>query len=274
MYVVKILLIFLFILNFTFIFCQGVYSNGARNISLANATAALNDEWYFYNNPGVVPISKNITLGASYENRFLVKEMQSQSLVGIIPMKNGVISFGSQLYGYSQFRSFKSGVGYAMQLAEFVSAGIQLNYQGIRLNQNYGGYKTVTAEVGVLAKLNKKLSCGFSVWNIGNAILDDYQNDRFTNTMRLGFNYKLSQMVTILAELEKNSLYPLNLKMATEYKPSENVFIRGGCSLQPVSFSFGFGYLFAQSFSLDFGTTYHQPLGWSPAVSCVYKILK
>ena len=217
---------------------QGVYTSGARNVALSNATVAISDEWSYFNNPGAISVNQKVAFGVSYENRFLLKEMQSQSFVGVIPLKKGVLSIGGQLYGFSQLRSFKSGVGYAMPLAEFVSAGVQLNFQGVRLNQNYGSSNTMTAELGVLTKLNKKLSIGFSVFNLGSALLDDYQNDRYTNVIRLGAHY---------------------------------MYLRGGYSLQPVSFSFGFGYVFVESISLDFGTAYHQQLGWSPAVSCLYK---
>jgi len=76
-----------------------------------------------------------------------------------------------------------------------------------------------------------------------------------------------------LSEIEKNSEFPLNVKLATEYSPAENAFIRGGFSLRPVSFSFGFGYVLAKTIMLDIGSGYHQSMGWSPAVSCSYKFL-
>ena len=267
----KIIILLAIIFQLNYALTQGVYTSGARNVALSNATVAISDEWSYFNNPGAISVSQKVAFGVSYENRFLLKEMQSQSFVGVIPLKKGVLSIGGQLYGFSQLRSFKSGVGYAMPLAEFVSAGVQLNFQGVRLNQNYGSSNTMTAELGVLTKLNKKLSIGFSVFNLGSALLDDYQNDRYTTVIRLGAHYKLSDKVLFLAELEKNSEYPLNLKFSSEYLPAKNMYLRGGYSLQPVSFSFGFGYVFVESISLDFGTAYHQQLGWSPAVSCLYK---
>ncbi len=253
------------------ILSQGVYTTGARNLALSNATVAHSDEWFYFNNPGAIQDIKKFSVGVSYENRFLLREMQSESVVGVIPLKKGILSIGSQIYGYTQFRSFKTGVGYALPLAEFLSAGVQLNYQGVRLNQNYGNANAMTAEFGVLSKLNKKVSIGFSIFNIGSAILDDYEYDRYSNEMRLGVRYQLSNKVMFLSEIEKNSEYPLNVKFSTEYLPADNVYLRGGFSLQPVSYSFGLGYVFAKSVMLDFGTSYHQFLGWSPAVSCSYK---
>lgn len=252
---------------------QGVYNSGARNVALSNTTAADSDEWFYFNNPGAYAEKNRFFVGVSYENRFLIKEMQSQTIVGVIPLRKGALSVGSQVYGYTQFRSFKTGLGYALPLAEFISAGVQLNYQGVRLNQYYGSKNTMTAEFGILTKLNKKVNIGFSVFNLGSTILDDYQYDRFTNLMRLGVRYQLSDKVLFLSEIEKNSEFPLNVKLATEYSPAENAFIRGGFSLRPVSFSFGFGYVLAKTIMLDIGSGYHQSMGWSPAVSCSYKFL-
>ena len=268
----RISLFFLLCFQIHVLISQGIYSSGARNVALSNASVALSDEWYFFNNPGATPSSQKMAFGVSYENRFLLKEMQSQTLVGVIPLKKGVLSFGSQVYGYSQFRSFKTGIGYALPLAEFISAGVQLNYQGVRLNQNYGSVNAMTAEFGLLTKLNKKVAIGFSIYNIGSALLDEYQYDRFTNLLRLGLKYQLSDKVMFLSEIEKNSEYPLNVKISTEYLPTDNVYLRGGFSLQPVAFSFGFGYVFEKFFMLDVGSTYHQVLGWSPAISCSYKL--
>ena len=85
-------------------FGQGVYPSGARSMSMANASVTLNDVWAHYNNPGAVGNVKELTVGISYENRFLLKELQSQSVAAVIPLKVGAISVGGQMFGYRDFR--------------------------------------------------------------------------------------------------------------------------------------------------------------------------
>ena len=139
----KLLIIFLFY-SFTTI-AQGWQPMGSRSMSLSNSTVALEDVWAFHHNPAALYNLKKIEFGVSYENRFLMKELQSQGLVVAIPIKSGVISIGSQSFGYNQFRTYRNGLGYSMKLADFLSIGVQLNHHFVRINYIYGNDQTVTA---------------------------------------------------------------------------------------------------------------------------------
>lgn len=247
-------------------FSQGWQPMGARSNSLGNASVCLDDVWAFHHNPGATAGITKIGAGISYENRFLLKELQSQGLVVAVPMKKGVLTFGGQSFGYNQFRTYKTGVGYALKLADFISAGVQMNYNAVRIS-GYGSHQTVTAEAGVLAKISDYWSIGFSVFNISRNKLSNYMEDRYSSVMRFGTSYKLSKSVLLLAEAEKQVEYALRIKTGVEYLPMENLYIRGGFATAPIEFSFGFGYAFKGVYKLDFGTSYHQILGWSPHTS-------
>jgi len=251
---------------------QGYYPMGSRAQSLGNASNTLEDVWAYHHNPAALTGVKKLAVGISYENRFLLKELQSQGLAVALPLKKGVISFGGQRFGYRNFLSFKTGLGYSLKLSELLSAGVQLNYAGIRLPDAYGSHGTVTAELGLLAKVNDKWKLGFSVFNIGRNKLSDYQEDRYTTVMRLGTAYKISSKVLFVAEAEKNVDYPLRGKVGIEYAVVSNFFIRGGFATEPVEVSFGVGYQFKKFFKLDLGSCYHQILGWSPNFSFNYQL--
>jgi hypothetical protein len=240
---------------------------GSRSMSLANATVALEDVWAFHHNPSVLTNLKKIEFGVSYENRFLMKELQSQGLVVAIPIKNGVISIGSQSFGYNQFRTYRNGLGYSMNLAEFLSIGVQLNHHFVRINPAYGNHQTVTAEVGALAKINEKWSLAFSVFNITRNRLSEFAEDRYSTIMRLGTKFSVSEKVLFLAEAEKSVDYSIRFKTGIEYLPLDNFYVRGGFATAPIEFSFGLGYSFSGKYKLDLGSAYHQVLGWSPNFS-------
>ncbi len=250
-------------------FSQGWMPVGARSNSMGNASVALNDVWAFHHNPAGLSELKTIQGGISYENRFLLKELQSQSMVVGIPLKKGVISVGGQFYGYQLYRSTRAGVGYSMLLSERLSMGVQLSYQGLRLTEAYGSKNTVTAEVGIMAKLTEKWSLGFSAFNVGRSKLSSYQNDRFTALMRLGTRYKVSDKLLFLAEAEKDLDYALRAKAGMEYEALRRFFVRAGFATNPIEISFGFGYKW-KMIQLDLGSAYHQQLGWSPHFSLTY----
>jgi hypothetical protein len=240
---------------------------------MANASACNIDAWGYHNNPGALGQVESITAGVSYENRFLLKELQSQGFAVVIPLKVGVISVGGHLYGYNQFRSFKGGLGYSMKLADKFYAGVQLNYQGIRLSQNYGSTNSMTAEAGIYGEITDNWSFGVSVFNLGRAKLSEFQDDRYSTVMRIGSVYKFSDKFLLSGEFEKDLEHDLRFKSGLEYQVIDNFFVRGGFATAPVEVTFGFGYKFKQV-QLDLGSAYHQILGWSPHFSLVFQAKK
>lgn len=264
----KILLLIILIAN-SFVYSQGWVPVGSRSNALANASVTLADVWAFHHNPGALGELKQATIGISYENRFLLKEFQSQGIAYAQPLKYGVISVGAQLYGYKQFRTQRIGAGYSLKLTKHFFAGVQLNYQGLQLNSNYGNRNSVTAEVGLQAVITESWRLGFSVLNIGSAKLNSYQDERFMTNFRLGMSYLLSKKVLFLLEGSKTIVDKVRIKGGVEYQAVKNLFIRAGVASGPLEFSFGLGYKW-NVISIDVGSSYHQVMGWSPNISLTY----
>lgn len=267
-------LCFVFMLFEFTTFGQGLYFSGSRSNALGNASVCLTDVYAFHNNPANLCHVENVAVGISYENRFLLKELQNQSIAIAIPLKFGVLSFGGNTFGYQNFRTFKSGVGYSMLLTKELAMGVQLNHQMIRLPEAYGVNQTVTGEFGFNYTLNTDWSIGLAVFNLGRNKLTVSPDDRYSTTMRLGTKYQVSDKTMILAELEKDIEHPLRSKIGLEYIPSESIAFRGGFATQPIELSFGLGWIISKKYTLDFGTQFHQILGWSPHISFKYAFLK
>ena len=259
-----------FFLGTTTLIAQGYNSVGARSNALVNASLTLNDVWAYHHNPGALGEIKQTTAGISYENRFLIKDLQSQAFAVAQPLKVGVISVGGQFFGNRTYRSQRVGVGYSMKLSEKFFAGVQLNYQGLQLGENYGNKNTLTGEAGIVAYLTSNWKMAAAVTNVSRTRLADYQEERFATTIRLGTSYNLSNKVLFLAEVEKSVDYKARGRFAIEYSPLEQLFVRCGVGLQPTEFGLGFGYRWS-FLQLDFGTNYHPILGWSPHIGLTYK---
>ncbi len=252
------------------LFSQGYYSVGARSNALVNASVTLVDAWAYHHNPGALGELTEMQVGVSYENRFLLKELQSQGLAFAMPLKVGVISVGGQFFGNKNYRSQRVGVGYSMKLSKRFFAGVQLNYQGLQLGENYGNKNTLTGEAGIIAYITDNWKMGVSVSNISRTKLASYANERYQTTFRLGTSYNLSKKVLFIAEMEKSIDYKLQGKFAIEYTPIKDLFIRGGVGVNPTVVGLGFGYNF-KFVQLDIGSNYHPTLGWSPHISLMYK---
>jgi len=254
-------------------FAQGWMPQGARSAGIGNASVALSDLFAFHHNPGAIGFLEQGGAAVSYENRYLLRELQQQSFVVAQPLKTGVVSIGGQFYGYENFRTTRIGAGYSLQLTDNFSAGVQLNYLNLRLDPFYGVRHAVTAEVGGLLKIDEKLSLGFAVFNIGRARLAEFEDDRFSTIMRLGAFYQLSEHLAFAVEIGKDITYATRLRTGIEYNPTDRFYFRTGVQTAPVELSGGFGVKFDQ-FMLDFGTHFHQSLGWTPGVSLLYNFAK
>lgn len=269
----KLFYSFIFVSLVSNIFSQGWMPVGARSMSLANASVCLTDVWSVHHNPGAAAYITKTSLGVSYENRFFLKELQAQAFAFAHPLKKGVLTLGAQFYGYSLYRSNRVGLGYSMKLSEHLSAGVSINYLSLKI-ADYGQKGNVSGEFGMLAKINDKFNVGFSVLNLNRAKLSDFQDDRFSTYLRLGVHYLVSSKVNIYAEAEKEITSQLRPKGAIEYQFSDNFFLRLGVAANPIELTFGSGFVFKKAFKLDFGSAWHQQLGWSPHIGLSYDFNK
>lgn len=251
-------------------FAQGWLPQGARSASMGGASVTLIDPYAYHHNPGALAFLENGTVGLSYESRYLLKELQSQSFSVAQPLKKGVISIGGQFYGYEQFRTNRLGAGYSMKLSDNIAAGVQLNYLSLRLDPAYGVRHTMTGEFGLLGKINEDIAIGFSVVNLGRAKLSDYKDERFSTLIRLGASYQLVEDLLITGEVLQEVAYKARVRGGFEYNPSaiEMFYVRCGVQSNPMELAFGFGIDFDRV-KLDLATQYNQLLGWTPSAGLV-----
>ena len=251
-------------------FAQGWVPAGSRSRAMADASVTFSDVWAYHHNPAGLALVKKASVGIAYENRFLLRELQTQSAACALPLKKGVVSIGFQRFGYSQFTTAKSGLGYSLQLSELLSLGVQLNLHHLRIGQGYGNAFKATGEVGLLATIKPGWDVGFSVVNLTRTKLSAYQEDRLTTAIRLGTSYSFSSKLLVCVEGEKHIEYPMRAKVGLEYLPLKQIAFRAGLGTQPFEMNAGFGYSFNTKFSLDLGSSYTQNLGWSPNFSLSY----
>lgn len=258
----------------SWVYGQGWQPVGSRSRSMADASVTLTDVWSYHHNPAALAKMEKWGIGIAYENRFLLKELQSQSFAVAVPLKKGVISGGMQSFGYTQFRSMKVGMGYSLKLSDLFCVGVQMNMHQLRLPQGYGDAWNATGEAGLLAQITPVWNVGFAIVNFSRTKLSDYQEDRLTTVMRLGTSYRFSKKLLVAGEAEKNVDYPMRVKTGIEYFPSEKFAIRTGFATSPIEMNVGIGYAFKDQIHLDFGTAFNQKLGWSPNVSFTYQLKK
>jgi hypothetical protein len=262
-------------LSFVFIAKAGNedYSIGARSSAMGNASVSLCDVWSAHHNQAGLGFVRDISAGAYYENRFLIKEIGVKGGVVALPIKAGTFGLCITNFGYSQYSENKYSLSFAKAFGEKFSAGIAMDYLTTKIAEGYGSKGVLAAEAGIIAKPIKGLTIGAHVFNPTRSKISEYDNERLPTIIRLGADYNFSDKITLALEAQKDIKYKAEFKAGLEYKAVKELYLRIGVSTNPTLSSFGFG-LNLKNLKIDVSASYHQTLGITPQLGLSYTFAK
>jgi len=248
---------------------------GAKSKAMAGNSVALTDFWSLYNNAAIMPFSKKNGIGLYYDNRFLLKETSTLCLGGQWHIdKAGAFGFYTSHFGYKNYAEWNIGLAYAKSFADIFSFGLQfdylLHYFG---DKTYGKCHAFTFEIGMYGKISKSLSLGFHVYNPARLKTTTYNQTKeyIPTVFRFGLAYRIAKKCLLSVEVEKDLDYKPLFRIGMEYEIASKLYFRGGFCLPEMEFALGAG-LHISMIRIDFASTYHGVLGYSPQISLIYTI--
>ena len=269
------------------LFCGTVLSSnytvpiGGRSAGIGNTSVTFNDFWSVFNNQAGLAEFNSIAAGFYFENRFLVKELSLRAGAFVIPTKSGVFGVSLNYFGYSKYNEKKIGLAYGRSLSERFSVGVKLDYLSTAIAEDYGNKRMVTFELGIRSQLNENIVIAAHLFNPVRVKLEDEFDERIPTVFKLGISYSLTEQLLFVIETEKDLNFKPLIRGGIEYEIIEQASVRMGYSSIPSTsgsdnysiasvYTFGFGLKF-NKLMIDFSSSLHQILGWSPQVSIVYK---
>jgi hypothetical protein len=248
---------------------------GARAVSLGNAyTGIRGDLWTLYFNPAGISGTGDIRAGAYVERRFMLAELSYGTAAVVIPFKENHaagISFGS--FGFDAYRETHLSAAYATTLFDRFSLGAKLNYESISI-AGYGSASTVFVDFGLLASLSESLSLGASGINLNQArIKGEFGSEEIPSLIRAGLAYQPTEKLLLTTDIQKLLNRELSFRGGIEYGIASFLKARAGFNTQPLTVSAGVGFVF-RGITLDFASSYHEQLGYSPHISLEYRFGK
>jgi hypothetical protein len=255
---------------FKFSFASGEWTaNGGRSAAMGFSSAAVSDFWSVNNNQAGMAFYDKTAAGIYYENRYLIKELASQTGAFTLKTRYGVLGATVGYSGDANYNNTKAGLGYALKFGNRFAAGIQLDYIGTTLGEEYGKRSNITFDAGIMVRITEQLMFGAHVFNPMHVKISDYNNESIPATLNAGFAYTFSDKLLLTAEAYKNSEFPMEFRSGAEYKLGRIAYARIGLSTNPARYTFGFG-LEMKNFTIDLSSSYHQQLGYSPQFSLQY----
>jgi hypothetical protein len=242
---------------------------GARSAGLANASLTLNDVWSIHHNQAGLGSIRKVSAGVYYESRFLLPELGLSAGAIAVPIGKGTFGLSFRSFGFQAYKENKIGLAYGRAFGDFLSIGMQINFQSAVFSEFYGSSSTFTAEIGAMYKASKRVTIAAHLFNPNQSRIAEYDDERIPSVIRFGARYLFSDQVFVVAEVE-NALYqkPI-LRGGLEYHPVDILYVRAGISGNPLNSNFGFG-LQMKKFQLDFAGAFHQVLGFTPKISLTF----
>ncbi|PHN05022.1 PorV/PorQ family protein [Flavilitoribacter nigricans] len=267
----KTLLAFILALGFGLILPaqNGVFiATNARSIGLGGSGVAASGLASLGNNPAGLADLENWGAGVQAEQRFLLSELQLLTAAGALPTASG--SFGLQInyFGFEAYNEQKIGLTYARKLFDQLYLGAQVGVFNTRIPE-YGSRALVTFDVGLLAPISREITFGFQLINPMRMEIID--GEYLATVLRFGLDYQPAEKIHLLAEVEKDIQQPVRVHAGLEYRIVDPLYLRLGVATEPVSMSFGFGYVLAGGLAIDVAASYHQILGFTPALGITYR---
>lgn len=268
----KKILLFIFAVSFLipFGFSQS-YTFGPISIGKGGTYATNTDFWSsVYNQAGLAFIEKT-EVGIGYDNKYLLKELSTKYIAAAVPLsKNGSLGISVSQFGFQLFNHTQLGLGYGMKLSESFAMGVNLDYLHLSIGDIYENKNAVSFQAGFLYQLNSSWRIGTHLKNPSMSKLSEYNDERFPTSLQLGCAFSASKNVELSAEIEKDIQHKPSLKTGIDYKLFDTFVLRAGIATNPTQAAFGFG-LNLNSFVIDFASSYHEVLGFSPSTGIRYR---
>ncbi|WP_338791579.1 hypothetical protein V9L05_20900 [Bernardetia sp. Wsw4-3y2] len=269
--------LFIFISLQTPCFAQfGQIESGARTYGMGRTSLTVADSWAVFNNVAALSNVKGTETFLGYSNRFTLSGLNTlQAGATFDAFFDGKMGIGVTRFGDDLYNEHRLAVGYSHKISN-MSIGIQANYLQTSI-QGYGTRRNFALEMGGVAQLSETLTLGMHIFNINQAKVSDFEDERIPTIMRIGISYKPVQRVTVNFETEKDTEYPASFKAGLEYQVvnfNENeIFIRTGITTAEFLAHFGVGY-YKGSFGVDYAFTTLPQVGYSHHVGLVYRFGK
>ncbi len=243
---------------------------GARRISLGSAYAAVRgDFWQLFMNPSGISGIEGPQVGAYFEQRYLLSELNSGAVGFAYPFKHKHyigMDFGGM--GFLDYNESRIGLTYASTLYERFSLGAKINYTRTSI-LNYGASSAIYLNLGLCLEIVDDFTMGVKIFNANHAELDREIGEEIPTSMDIGLGYHVTEQVLVVLDAHKQGSFPISFRGGIEYKITDFLQVRAGASTDPVTINLGIGIEY-KDLRFDFSNSYHEFLGYSPSISLSY----
>ncbi|MDX5422601.1 MAG: hypothetical protein LPK14_10135 [Hymenobacteraceae bacterium] len=240
---------------------------------MGNASVTLPDLWALNNNVAGIASLEQPALGAYAENRFGMRAFTTVALQAVYPTARygnyglSLSRFGDELYSQQHI-----GLGAAHKLGQF-SLGAKVDVWQVSV-KGYGSRKAIALSVGGQAEIIPDLYFGAYAYNLNQAKLAAFEDERLPTVMKAGLAYRPYQKLLLAMETEKHIEHDADFKAGIEYQLlQEKLTLRSGFSTLTNRLTYGLGFR-ARHLQVAYALGSTTLLGLSHHLSLSYQLQK
>ena len=248
---------------------NGPGTRGARAAALGNASVTLSDVWAIGNNVAGLGQLNAPTVGVYAENRYLLSALNTVALAVAAPLgkvengqaSRGVVGFEAERFGGKLYSEQRVGAGYGYR-GGLVSIGARVDMLQVSI-EGLGSKRAVAVSLGGQAELvPKRLVFGAYLYNLNQARLAEYQQERVPTVLKAGLSYRPTTKVLLNIETEKEVEQSADFKAGLEYRVIDALALRAGLRTLTQETTGGIGFR-AGALQIDYAAAWHTALGLS-----------
>lgn len=255
--------IFLYFSSINFVYGQN--NQGSRLTAMANNGTAVEDIWSVQANPAGITKILSTAFQFNYQKYWLAKDLSSQALALVLPLRSKAIGLNLQRYGIATYHEIKTGLVFSKQFDHRLAIGLRGNYHQIKIS-NYGTSSAFSVDVGLMYQFSKQLSFGLY---FNNPSKERHKTKPISSTFHIGVAYQASAKLLIATTISRDLAQSTMAAIGIDYQMIESINLRGGLSLKPFNQYAGFGFNL-KKLSIDLSMTSNPNLGYLPQITIGY----
>jgi hypothetical protein len=244
---------------------------GARAAGMGYATAALPDEWAFFNNIAGLASEKNPTVASAFDVHALLPGGNRLGALVSVPFAFGVGGFGVFRFGDDIYSEQIVSIGFANTIGK-TSLGARISYMQYKA-QGLGTHGALGINLGGITQLTPQLSIGAWIQNINQPNINFSDKEKAPVKLLAALSFKVTDKFLLASEIEKDVLYEPLWKTGMEYWIHKKVAARMGLNVNPGSAFFGLGFKSGR-IKIDYAFQSFTSVGPSHQASASYRLNK
>jgi hypothetical protein len=242
-------------------------ANAARPTAMANAYVSQSGIWSLvHNQAGLTSIEKP-TLAVSYQSRFSLKQLSTNSIMVALPTAAGNFGIDFHRLGWKNWNESNLSAAFARTFGNRFSAALAFRLYTSKIPAENINLAMAGVDLGAQYALTEKTSLGLHLSDPLTANISGSESENvLPASIRLGGHTQFGTAFLLSYEAFKTDGLATAARIGTEWSASPEFKIRAGISTTPYRFVAGIGYNF-DFLETDLAFAYHQYLGVTPSIS-------